>query len=106
RWSVGNEPNYVGWLAPMSKAPQLYRALYIQAYDAIKKADPNAQVLIAETAPYAEKDRAMAPLEFLRKVTCRTAIYAPAKRCAPLHADGYAHHPYEFANPPQAPYPG
>jgi hypothetical protein len=106
RYSVWNEPNYVGWLAPQSAEPRLYRALYSHAYGAIKKADPAAQVLIGETAPYAEKGRATAPLEFLRKVTCRTQIYAPAKRCAPLHADGYAHHPYDFANPPQAPYPG
>jgi hypothetical protein len=106
RYSIWNEPNYVGWLAPQSSEPSLYRALYSHAYNAIKKGDPNAQVLLGETAPYSEKDRAMAPLEFLRKVACRTQIYAPAKQCAPLHADGYAHHPYEFANPPQAPYPG
>ena len=106
RYSVWNEPNYVGWLAPRHDEPSLYRALYVHAYRAIKKNDPNAQVLIGETAPYSEKGRAMAPLEFLRGVACRTAIYAPAKTCAPLHADGYAHHPYEFANPPQAPYPG
>jgi hypothetical protein len=106
RYSIWNEPNYVGWLAPQHSEPSLYRALYSHAYNAIKKADPSAQVLIGETAPYSEKGRAMAPLEFLRGVTCRTAIYAPAKHCAPLHADGYAHHPYEFANPPQAPYPG
>jgi len=106
RYSIWNEPNYVGWLAPQSKEPSLYRALYSHAYDAIKKADPNAEVLLGETAPYSEKDRAMAPLEFLRKVTCRSEIYAPVRKCAPLHADGYAHHPYEFANPPQAPYPG
>ncbi len=106
RYSVWNEPNYVSWLAPQSEEPALYRALYTHAYDAINKADPEAQVLIGETAPYAEKDRAVAPLEFLRKVACRTQIYAPARHCAPLHADGYAHHPYEFANPPQAPYPG
>ncbi|HEY2601221.1 MAG TPA: cellulase family glycosylhydrolase [Thermoleophilaceae bacterium] len=106
RYSIWNEPNYVGWLAPQSKEPSLYRALYMQGYNAIKKGDPSAQVLIGETAPYAESGRAMAPLEFLRKVTCRTEIYAPAKQCTPLHADGYAHHPYEFGNPPQAPYPG
>ncbi|HEY1597030.1 MAG TPA: cellulase family glycosylhydrolase [Thermoleophilaceae bacterium] len=106
RYSIWNEPNYVGWLAPQSAEPSLYRALYIQSYGAIKKADPSAQVLLGETAPYAESGRAMAPLEFLRKVTCRTPIYAPQRHCAPLHADGYAHHPYEFANPPQAPYPG
>jgi hypothetical protein len=106
RYSIWNEPNYVGWLAPLHSAPALYRALYIQAYHAIKKNAPGTQVLMGETAPYSEKGRAMAPLEWLRGVTCRTSIYAPAKRCAPLHADGYAHHPYEFANPPQAPYPG
>jgi hypothetical protein len=106
RYSVWNEPNYVGWLAPLHSAPALYRALYIQAYNAIKKNAPGTQVLLGETAPYSEKGRAMAPLEWLRGVTCRTAIYAPAKQCATLRADGYAHHPYEFANPPQAPYPG
>jgi Cellulase (glycosyl hydrolase family 5) len=106
RYTIWNEPNYVGWLAPASKEPQLYRALYTQAYDAIKKADPAAKVLIGETAPYHEAGRAMAPLKFLRGVTCRNEIYAPKKPCPTLHADGYAHHPYEFANPPQAPYPG
>ena len=106
RYSVWNEPNYAGWLAPRRREPSLYRALYMHAYNAIKKEDAGAQVLIGETAPYSEKGRALAPLEFLRGVTCRTAIYARAQRCAPLHADGYAHHPYEFANPPQAPYPG
>src|SRR4051812_14927964 len=28
RYSIWNEPNYRGWLAPMSSAPRLYRALY------------------------------------------------------------------------------
>jgi hypothetical protein len=106
RYSIWNEPNYVGWLAPRHSEPRLYRHLFSNAYDAIKKQDRGAQVLLGETAPYAEKGRAMSPLEFLRKVTCRTQIYAPAASCRPLHADGYAHHPYEFANPPQAPYPG
>jgi hypothetical protein len=106
RYSIWNEPNYVSWLAPQSEEPSLYRSLYTHAYSAIKRGDPEAQVLVGETAPYAEKGRALAPLEFLRKVACRTQIYAPARECPPLRADGYAHHPYEFANPPQAPYPG
>jgi hypothetical protein len=63
-------------------------------------------VLIGETAPYEEHKRAIAPLAFLRAVTCRNGIYAPTRACPPLLADGYAHHPYEFANPPAAPYPG
>ena len=105
-YSIWNEPNYVGWLAPLQSEPQLYRALYTAAYAAIKKADPTAKVLIGETAPYQEEKRALAPIAFLRAVACRNDIYAPTKACPPLVADGYAHHPYEFANPPQAPYPG
>jgi len=105
-YSIWNEPNYVGWLAPLRSEPQQYRALYTSAYGAIKSADPAARVLLGETAPYAEDHRALAPLAFLRAVTCRNEIYAPTKQCAPLTADGFAHHPYEFANPPTAPYPG
>jgi hypothetical protein len=105
-YSVWNEPNYVGWLAPLQSEPEQYRALYTAAYGAIKREDPTARVLIGETAPYQEEKRALAPLAFLRAVACRNAIYAPTKTCAPLTADGYAHHPYEFANPPAAPYPG
>jgi hypothetical protein len=105
-YSIWNEPNYVGWLAPLHAEPQLYRDLYTAAYSGIKAADPGAKVLIGETAPYSEAHRALAPLAFLRDVLCRNQIYAPVKQCPPLHADGYAHHPYEFANPPAAPYPG
>ena len=105
-YSIWNEPNYVGWLAPLHAEPQLYRQLYAAAYGAIKNIDPSARVLIGETAPYAEGHRALAPLAFLREVLCRNQIYAPVKQCPPLLADGYAHHPYEFANPPAAPYPG
>jgi len=106
RYSIWNEPNYVGWLAPLSREPALYRALYMRAYAAIKGSDPSAAVVIGETSPYSQKGRALAPLRFLRGVTCRTASYAPARACAGLRADGYAHHPYAFASPPQASYPG
>jgi hypothetical protein len=105
-YSIWNEPNYVGWLAPLHSEPEQYRQLYTSAYGAIKAADPSAKVLIGETAPYQEGHRALAPLAFLREVLCRNQIYAPVQQCPPLVADGYAHHPYEFANPPAAPYPG
>jgi hypothetical protein len=105
-YSIWNEPNYVGWLAPLRTEPEQYRALYSAAYGAIKAADPSAKVLIGETAPYQEASRAIAPLAFLRAVLCRNQIYAPIKQCPTLLSDGYAHHPYEFANPPAAPYPG
>src|SRR5262249_2638848 len=106
RWSVWNEPNYVGWLAPMSKAPSLYRALYIQAYDAIKKADPNAQVLIAGTAPCAGEAAGTPPCALRREVPRRAALPAPRSRRAPPPAGAPAPPPYESPTPPQAPYPG
>jgi hypothetical protein len=106
RYTIWNEPNYRGWLAPMSSAPKLYRALYTAGYSAIKSADPSAQVLIGETSPFAIRDRATAPLQFLRAVTCSSREYTAARRCDPLVADGYAHHAYDPAHAPTYRYPG
>jgi hypothetical protein len=105
RYSVWNEPNYVGWLAPLKKGPKLYRKLYVAGYRAAKKADPSAQVLIAETSPYALRRRATAPLAFLRGVTCTNRRFGH-KRCGGLKADGYAHHPYDFDHKPSYRYRG
>ena len=108
RYSIWNEPNFRGWLSPLSKAPSLYRAMYLTGYSAIKTADPAAKVFIAETSPYeiAHGRNAMAPLKFLRGVTCATASYRRAHKCATLKADGFAHHPYDFAHKPTYKYPG
>src|SRR5436190_4458837 len=105
RYSIWNEPNYFGWLAPLRSGPTLYRSLYTAGYAAAKAADPSAQVLIAETAPYALRKRETAPLTFLRGVTCTDRNFANPK-CPPLKADGYAHHPYDFDHPPTYRYPG
>src|SRR5919197_1624639 len=51
RYSIWNEPNWNTWLAPGRRAPGLYRALYRAGYAAIKRVDPEAQVLIGELAP-------------------------------------------------------
>ena len=72
RYSIWNEPNYVSWLEPHGIAPALYRELYEAGYKQIKRADKRAQVLIGETAPYAIRKRSIAPLEFLRDITCTT----------------------------------
>jgi hypothetical protein len=98
RYTIWNEPNYVTWLAPRAEAPALYRRLYQAGWSGIKSADPGAQVLFGETAPFALRGRATAPLAFLRAVACAG--------CPGLHADGYAHHPYDFTNPPDHVYPG
>lgn len=98
RYSIWNEPNFVNWLRPLAEAPALYRRLYESGWSAVKGADPRAQVLFGETAAYEKRGNAMAPLEFLDRAACRG--------CPPLRADGYAHHPYEFTDAPERPYPG
>jgi hypothetical protein len=102
RYSIWNEPNWNTWLAPGKSAPGLYRALYFAGHDAVKAADPRAKVLIGELAPTGG-GRAMAPLKFLRALTCSRADYRAAKRCAPLTADGFAIHPYQFTSAPNRP---
>jgi hypothetical protein len=105
RYSIWNEPNWDSWLNPVRHAPGIYRNLYLAGYRAIKRADPRATVLIGELQPYAEK-HSIAPLRFLRGVTCSTARYTPAKRCAGLRADGLALHPYQFTVAPDRPFGG
>jgi len=102
RYSIWNEPNLAPWLAPTKRAPALYRSLYSAGYNAIKTVDPNAKVLIGELAPYGD-DRTIAPLQFLRAITCSKADYSAARRCTPLKADGLAHHPYQFTIAPDRP---
>jgi cellulase (glycosyl hydrolase family 5) len=97
RYSIWNEPNHVGWLAPLSSGPTLYSQLYKVGYRAIKRIDPGAQVLFGETAPYASrKGSATPPLQFVRDVLRRGGLFA----------DGFAHHPYDFTHAPTYRYPG
>jgi hypothetical protein len=108
RYSIWNEPNLRAWISPLSSGPKVYRALYLAGYSAIKRADPAANVFIAETSPYelAKGRNATAPLKFLRGVTCANASYKRAGHCATLRTDGFAHHPYDFAHKPTFKYPG
>jgi len=99
RYAIWNEPNWNTWLAPGRTAASQYRALYSAGYKSVKSADPKAKVLIGELAPIGG-GRAIAPLKFLRDVTCSKADYRAAKRCAPLKADGFAIHPYQFTTAP------
>jgi hypothetical protein len=106
RYSIWNEPNHIGWLAPLRSQPGLYSQLYKVGYAAIKRIDPTAQVLIGETAPYASRrGSAMPPLQFLRGVVRANRSYRGSSRYA-LTADGFAHHPYDFGHRPSYRYPG
>jgi hypothetical protein len=86
RYSIWNEPNWPGWLAPYASAPRLYARLYRAGYAAVKSADPNAKVLFGELAPQGRRGKSLAPLVFLRRATAH----------AHFLADGLAHHPYAF----------
>jgi hypothetical protein len=94
RYAIWNEPNWPSWLSPKSAQPSLYRGLYLAAYGAIKRADPAAEVLIGELAPMGPPEAAMAPLRFLRSLTCSNSKWQRSGSCPPLTADGFAHHPY------------
>lgn len=100
RYSIWNEPNWYTWLSPAKRAPSLYRLLYRAAYRNIKAVDPRAKVLVGELAPNAQRGRSIAPLQFLRDMTCSTDEYKARKRCVPLRADGFAIHPYQFQAAP------
>jgi hypothetical protein len=106
RYSIWNEPNWKTWLGPLKAAPAIYRSMFTRAYSAIKKADPKAKVLIGETSPYQRRGFSTAPLAFLRAVTCVDRNYKRKRSCPKLKADGYAHHPYDFAHAPAFQYPG
>jgi hypothetical protein len=106
RYSIWNEPNHVGWLAPLKSAPGLYSQLYRVGYNAIKRINPGAQVLFGELAPYASRrGSATPPLDFLRRVLRTNRSYRGSSKYA-LQADGFAHHPYDFGHKPTYRFPG
>src|SRR3954466_10304897 len=108
RYSIWNEPNHRGWIAPIKKSAKVYRALYVAGYSAIKRVDRKATVLIGETSPFGlgRGRNATPPLKFLRAVACAKGNYKRARRCGTLKTDGYAHHPYDFDHKPSFRYPG
>ena len=78
RYSIWNEPNWNTWLYPAKSAASVYRQLYSSGYNAIKGVDPQAKVLFGELAPIGG-GRAIAPLKFLRDVTCSNAHTRPRR---------------------------
>ena len=101
RWSIWNEPNWFRFLVPSGSAPGIYRNLYRRAYTEIKAVSASNRVLIGELMPGANVSRSTPALAFLRKLTCSRSDYRAARKCAPLVADGFAIHPYNFATRPK-----
>jgi hypothetical protein len=113
RWSIWNEPNQPQFLLPQYSArthtpqsPLIYRRLFLAAQSGLKAAGlSDVPVLIGETSPRGT-GKVVAPLTFLRGVFCLDGRYRKVGRCAPLRANGYAHHAYTTAvgplfRPPQ-----
>jgi len=128
-WSIWNEPNQVGWLAPqgvynsrlhaiLPYSPILYRQLFYAARRALDQTGhANDIVLAGETAPLGSPPQngrtPMRPAEFIREFFCvnshlqpYTGLQAEVRGCSifkregPLQASGWAHHPYTKAEPP------
>lgn len=122
-WSLWNEPNQAGWLAPqwerrngaiVPASPALYRKLHQYGYRGLVASGHRVDtdvILMGETAPLGSSSRsAKAPMRpgfFLREVACiqpdgtpYSGAAAAARDCGdfaargPLLANGYAHHPY------------
>jgi hypothetical protein len=91
-WSIWNEPNQPGWLAPQTltgpgtaatiTSARLYRAYVDAAFAALRRSGHGGDaILIGELAPEGDTrpgpSRAVPPLPFLRALYCVDAAYAP-----------------------------
>jgi hypothetical protein len=99
-WAIWNEPNQPQFLLPQfgnggkAQSPAIYRALYLAGVRGLRKAGQTSdKILLGETSPRGT-GRVVAPLAFLRGALCLNAKYKRVGKCAPLTADGYAHHAY------------
>jgi hypothetical protein len=95
-WSIWNEPNQPGWLAPQSQpiggrrvpvAPRLYRSLLRFAYLGLYLSGHAAdRILIGELAPEgasaAGAYQPLAPMPFLRELYCVGRRYRPLRGAA------------------------
>jgi hypothetical protein len=128
-WSIWNEPNQVGWLAPqgvynsqlhavLPYSPILYRELWYSARRALNRTGHKSDVVLAgETAPLGSPPQngrtPMRPAQFIREFFCVnsklhafTGLQASVRGCSifkrngPIAATGWAHHPYTKAEPP------
>jgi len=115
-WSVWNEPNLAGWLAPQRKggrpfAPHYYRRIIAAAKAGLSKTghrkDP---MLIGELLPYGSSSQRIRPLEFLREMACVNRRFKPfrgkkarkrgCRKFKAIPGAGFAFHPYTPAGGP------
>jgi hypothetical protein len=124
-WTTWNEPNHPTFLLPQSErtrnggwrdvAPHVYRAMHEAAYNSLKRVDHQNQVLLGGLSSRGSSRRGptrnIPPLRFLRELACVNPRLEPLNDPAcrdyhPLHADGFAYHPYSFEAAPNVAYGG
>ena len=110
-WSIWNEPNHPDFLRPQYRggrpaSPHIYRRLFIAGARGLRASGNQGDtILMGETAPIGNKN-VVSPLAFLRGALCLSSSWHKRGRCAPLDADGYAHHPYTKRSGPRYKPPG
>lgn len=112
RWSLWNEPDQTGWIAPQStkgveKSPQIYRNLVYAGLASLKHTGhASDQVLLGELAP-AHRGSSTDPTSFLLNLFCIDAKGHKLKGKARTQQgcqhfkkfsqiNGFAHHPYNL----------
>jgi len=98
-WSVWNEPNLFLFLHPQVVhgrvvSGTIYRHLFLAAQAGLDASGHrDDEVLLGETAP-SRGTNSSNPLDFLRTVFCLDRRWRPIGHCEPIHASGWAQHPY------------
>jgi hypothetical protein len=105
-YGIWNEPNHPKYLRPQwtgyrtPTSAGLYRRLFQRGERGLAAAGiGSVPVLFGETAPRGT-GHVVPPLTFLRRAMCLDSHYHRRPACAPLRADGYAHHPYTTRDGP------
>lgn len=131
-WSLWNEPNQAGWLAPQSimspvthkvipYAPMAYRRLFQLGRQALTSTGHDRDYIVAgETAPSGRGtpsvNNPLSPVKFIQELLCvnganvpYTGSAAAARNCSDfakygsIKASAWGHHPYTKAIPPETP---
>ena len=109
-WAIWNEPNLSTFLQPQVQngepySPLLYRRLYLAAQEAIHAQQPDAPILIGETAPTGGEE-SIDPLTFTRQTLCLDDEFEELPGCPradeEIDAVGWSAHPYPLVG--QAPF--